>query len=1126
MLPYRECDIFDEVCTTISSTFFEESSNPDKIIENIRYVANQLLQNEQIPNKSNSLISDSEDMSGILQNLRHPLPCLQIPDTTRVEQHVEETRKKLVESTSSNGFVDHSSQLRKPKKVSVGPKFNSLDSSMPVSFSRRLDVVKICVGHIFNNRIAEARRLLPASMRALKLIEVRRRLPAELSRFAFEGDKQEVIVAPVLNSHQFDLVVQIVVFTLSLESHWDENGIAAAILPLSTIFYRYLGDSRHQQFLYTAIQDHPVWLNQNFWASCIYRHVAAAVAAVHCEDKTPNVSKEPPFSLEVCANYLEQTKREPNENLELNSREEESMAYSYCKHFANLMVYMLTPLDPNRDLSGLLSQGNSNSFGDYNAGNGSIQAGDSSAYSESGFDEQDLRDVRSVVHWFISRVLQNVCGETGVSEDHRKNLEAILGETVGSHMDYLEMVYQHTRHLPPLQKPRILEPNLLQGEQKIIGPLRAIVLPDGRRLGVNGDRWIGQMPHSSKTAMSSMYNQPRKLTQSGAVSDITSVATGTAGGDLDDSGSSDHAICLLPAEGAIFLTTYRLVFIGNPIDSFASETIIRRSIPVASLWSEKQVSAVYLHHPYDHNFTQCYQMRSNTFEIMKILFDSSEVSESAIVDLRQQLNELRYPPEITSLFCARQLFNTDTMDGDVSSLPPSVTLTPVDSRKQNTHSKSKLKTLAKSTLSKLNVGSNVQMSLERRFARTNQILQRQLQAGTVRASQRSSTLSTTSLQSVTLGNFANQTRANLLINDYERLKLGNTSTRSDLASVIGSSGWRLSLVNRQFLTCHSYPEILSTAVTVSDETLRRLAQNSKMQRFPCASWRHNGNGAVLMRSAAFVSSSNRVLTAIKRQTNSDTPNKDDSFSTSSSASVSLSSDLTNFVNSILQLGQGTKVQIKASSTPQTPGKQRKVENVSLCIVTDSTQVKLLKGIINDPSVDFIAVQTISPAQVKASYKRLLQKAVCPADAGERRKREMFQNSSSGNSSFNASVIGDSGTSGEGFLKAFSDSNWLQQVSTLLRIASMVAVLIDGVGSNVVVAAEDGSDFVTQVVSLCQILLDPFYRTRQGFKTLVIREWLAFGHRFGQRGGQMAANRLSSYIPVFLQFLDAVSIFEY
>ena len=54
------------------------------------------------------------------------------------------------------------------------------------------------------------------------------------------------------------------------------------------------------------------------------------------------------------------------------------------------------------------------------------------------------------------------------------------------------------------------------------------------------------------------------------------------------------------------------------------------------------------------------------------------------------------------------------------------------------------------------------------------------------------------------------------------------------------------------------------------------------------------------------------------------------------------------------------------------------------------------------------------------------------------------------------------------------------------------------------------------------MLDPYYRTIEGFQILVQREWIAFGHKFGDRCGHgVGANDPNERSPVFLQWLDCI-----
>ena len=60
------------------------------------------------------------------------------------------------------------------------------------------------------------------------------------------------------------MIVRLMNAALQDDSDMDEFGIAATLLPLSTVFGRKLARGV-VQFVYTLIQEHAVWQNSQFW---------------------------------------------------------------------------------------------------------------------------------------------------------------------------------------------------------------------------------------------------------------------------------------------------------------------------------------------------------------------------------------------------------------------------------------------------------------------------------------------------------------------------------------------------------------------------------------------------------------------------------------------------------------------------------------------------------------------------------------------------------------------------------------------------------------------------------------------------------------------------------------------
>jgi len=99
------------------------------------------------------------------------------------------------------------------------------------------------------------------------------------------------------------------------------------------------------------------------------------------------------------------------------------------------------------------------------------------------------------------------------------------------------------------------------------------------------------------------------------------------------------------------------------------------------------------------------------------------------------------------------------------------------------------------------------------------------------------------------------------------------------------------------------------------------------------------------------------------------------------------------------------------------------------------------------------------------------------------------------------------------------TGWLHHIQQVLVAATRIAAQVAS-GVSCLVHCSDGWDRTPQITALVQMLLDPFYRTIDGFAVLVEKEWLSFGHKFTHRCG-IGRAEYSECSPIFMQFLDCI-----
>ncbi|KAI1893543.1 hypothetical protein AGOR_G00124810 [Albula goreensis] len=295
------------------------------------------------------------------------------------------------------------------------------------------------------------------------------------------------------------------------------------------------------------------------------------------------------------------------------------------------------------------------------------------------------------------------------------------------------------------------------------------------------------------------------------------------------------------------------------------------------------------------------------------------------------------------------------------------------------------------------------------------------------------------------------------------------------------NAWRVSDINSNYRLCSSYPQKLLVPVWITDRELECVASFRSGKRIPVVVYRHQKNGAVIARCSQPEISwwgwrnaeDEYLVTSLTKACLLDTGAHPPHSPPCNDSDSSLPSCPTPHASTAPQ----KLLILDARSYPAAVANRAKGGGCECEEYYPNCEVKFM-GMANIHSI-------------RNSFQSL--RAVC-------------------------CQIPDPGS----WLSALEGTRWMQHLSIMLKAATLVCSAVEREGRPVLVHCSDGWDRTPQIVALAKILLDPYYRTLEGFQVLVEMEWLDFGHKFGDRcGHQEKDGDISEQCPVFLQWLDCV-----
>ncbi|KAF2428766.1 phosphatases II [Tothia fuscella] len=343
--------------------------------------------------------------------------------------------------------------------------------------------------------------------------------------------------------------------------------------------------------------------------------------------------------------------------------------------------------------------------------------------------------------------------------------------------------------------------------------------------------------------------------------------------------------------------------------------------------------------------------------------------------------------------------------------------------------------------------------------------------------------------------------------------------RQGISEKSGDKGWRFTTINSDYSYSPTYPAVLVVPSAISDSVLKYGAKYRSRCRIPALTYFHPINNCTITRSSQPMRSykehrnvqDERLVAAIcatTKNTKLPTIGTSNSASTTDLSTKDALSDAQNDSDdSTLPVGtppDQTSFADVDLVEDEAIRKAREYEDAIEARAEDPSERKIYGAQQNNlivdarPRLNALAMQGLGRGSEKMDNYRCCSKVYLNIE-----NIHVMRNSLEAV----INLIKDSDISPLPLNQdQLSKTKWLNHIANMIDGVGIIARTIGIHHSHVLIHCSDGWDRTSQLSALSQLCLDPYFRTIDGFTTLVEKDWLSFGHMFRHRCGPLGSEK--------------------